>query len=161
MKYKRSISIKYYVSIFWCCFGFVNIFILLFAKFLYSFSQIQGAVKVMYLCKPHFTFFFSFFFLPTGLLFRPRGQWQSRDIFSSPGRSPSQWHSFPGSFTRNKVSSNSNSMDCYFAADPLCKYKRKLRVYWDNGQCKDNLDVNQVLHLPLWFWEKISAMNYM
>ena len=95
----------------------------------------------MYLCKPHFTFFFSFFFLPTGLLFRPRGQWQSRDIFSSPGRSPSQWHSFPGSFTRNKVSSNSNSMDCYFAADPLCKYKRKLRVYWDNGQCKDNLNV--------------------
>lgn len=115
----------------------------------------------MYLCKPHFTFFFLFFFLPTGLLFRPRGQWQSRDIFSSPGRSPSQWHSFPGSFTRNKVSSNSNSMDCYFTADPLCKYKHKLRVYRDNGQCKDNLDVYQVLHLPLWFWENISAMNYM
>ena len=62
LKYKRSISIKYYVSIFWCCFGFVEIFILLFAKFLYGCSQIQGAIKVMYLCKPHFTFFFLFFF---------------------------------------------------------------------------------------------------
>ena len=60
LKYKRSISIKYYVSIFWCCFGFVDILILLFAKFLYSCSQIQGAIKVMYLCKP--TFFFLFFF---------------------------------------------------------------------------------------------------
>ena len=69
----------YSISIFWCCFGFVDIFILLFAKFLYSCSQIQGAIKVMYLCKPHFTFFFLFFF------FSPQGYFFDREDSGSPG----------------------------------------------------------------------------
>lgn len=69
----------YSVSIFWCCFGFVDIFILLFANFLYSCSQIQGAVKVMYLCKPHFPFFFFFFF------FSPQGYFFDREDSGSPG----------------------------------------------------------------------------
>lgn len=68
----------YSVSIFWCCFGFGDIFILLFTKFLYSCSQIQGAIKVMDLCKPHLPFFSLFFFSPQGYFF-------DREDSGSPG----------------------------------------------------------------------------